>query len=104
MTRDVADRVLCYATGEGGQWEAICVDFDLAVQGGSFEEVLATLQEAVRTYIQDARAESAENARRLLNRRAPWTVRWRLAFDYLAHILGRRDRTLRYGFDLARTA
>ena len=29
----------CYAEGRDGSWEAICLDLDIAVQGGSFEGV-----------------------------------------------------------------
>ena len=30
---------LCYAFGQDGEWEALCRDLDIAVQGGSFEQV-----------------------------------------------------------------
>ena len=32
----------CYAERHHGQWEAFCLDFDIAVQGSSFEEVYMT--------------------------------------------------------------
>jgi predicted RNase H-like HicB family nuclease len=76
--------VLCFAHGRGREWEAICVDFDIAVQGDSFDEVKAMLDEAVSGYI-DAVMQEAEPVRaRLLNRRAPWHVRATLTFKLIA--------------------
>ena len=33
--------VRCYAKGHTGDWEAICLDLDIAVQGESFEDVFS---------------------------------------------------------------
>ena len=81
--------LLCYAYGRGGQWEAICVDFDLAISGSSFREVQDGLGEMVDSYVEDARKEDAETARRLLNRRAPLFVRVKLAYKLFAHLIKR---------------
>lgn len=67
--------LLCVAQGRDEAWEAICLDFDIAVSGRSHEEVRATLDQAIRTYIEDANAEAADVRNRLLARRAPWRVR-----------------------------
>lgn len=64
----------CFAHGGPSGWEAICVDLDLAVQGESFDQVKALLDEAVHEYIESARHEPAETRDRLLNRKAPWWV------------------------------
>lgn len=65
----------CYAEGRPGDWEAFCLDLDLAVQGDSFQEVFASLNEAIEQYI-EAVCELPEDQRMpLLNRRAPWRVR-----------------------------
>ena len=48
----------CYATGDSGGWEAICVDFDIAVQGKSFEEVFQELKVAIREYVESAKQET----------------------------------------------
>lgn len=99
----VKDRVWCHARGRSGEWEAICLDFDLAVQGRSFDEVLRLLEDAVNSYIQDALAESPETARRLLARKAPLWVRLRLVFSYLTHVIRswrNRDGDHQAGFDL----
>ena len=42
----------CYAEGRDGEWEAICLDLDIAVQGSSFEEVFRSLREAVSLYLE----------------------------------------------------
>jgi predicted RNase H-like HicB family nuclease len=66
---------LCVARRGGEWWEALCLDFDLAVQGRSFDEVRALLDEAVNTYVEDARAEAEPARSRLLSRRVPLHVR-----------------------------
>lgn len=82
----------CYAIGGKDGWEAICVDLDLAVQGRSFYEVYATLNAAIRDYINSASNESPEQAKRLLSRTAPWHVRVRLAGAFLwAWLRGRHN-------------
>ena len=95
-------RVHCFAHGTPGEWEAICVDFDIAVQGSSFEEVRSLLDDAVRSYVEDACAERPAVANRLLNRRAPLSVRVKLAVSYVCHLLSRtrEDREYQAGFDL----
>lgn len=95
-------RVLCYAHGRPNAWEALCLDFDIAVQGASFDEVKALLDEAIRTYVEDACAESPETARQLLNRRAPLWLRAKLVASFLLHMAFRRDGAREYqaGFDL----
>src|SRR5215204_7776206 len=67
--------MLCFAHGREDQWEAICLDYDIAVAGRSFEEVRAILGEAIQTYIEDARRESKPSRSALLKRRSPWHVR-----------------------------
>src|SRR6185503_2729656 len=32
-------RLLCFAQGTDGDWDAACADLDIAVQGGAYEEV-----------------------------------------------------------------
>lgn len=96
-------RVQCFAHGRPGDWEAVCVDLDIAVQGASFDEVRWSLNAAVETYVADARAGDEASALRLLSRRAPLTTRIRLAASYLAHIVLANDgdnREFQAGFDL----
>jgi hypothetical protein len=59
------------AKGHLGHWEAVSLDFDIAVQGETFKEVEALLREAVETYVEDAMREDEPTRARLLSRRAP---------------------------------
>jgi hypothetical protein len=72
----------CIARGNGDQWEAFCLDFDIAVQGRSFDETRSRLAEAIFGYIESVAAEPEPDRARLLSRRAPLHVRlvwgWRL--------------------------
>jgi predicted RNase H-like HicB family nuclease len=80
----LASRLLrCYAEGRNGDWEAICLDLDIAVQGGSFEEVFSSLQEAISLYLERVTDLPAQEQRALLHRPAPLLVR----FKFLTHAL-----------------
>jgi predicted RNase H-like HicB family nuclease len=100
---DTRRRLLCYAKGTDGDWEAICVDLDIAVDGHSLEDVKARLYDAVKLYAESAIAEGGEAARDLLNRKAPIWVRLQLVASFLAHLLsGRRDDDgYQAGFDMS---
>ena len=73
----------CYAEGRDGDWEALCLDLDIAVQGRSFEEVFSSLQEAISLYLESVADLPPEERRDLLHRPAPFPVRFR----FLAHAL-----------------
>jgi predicted RNase H-like HicB family nuclease len=96
--------LVCIATGHGNEWEAFCLDFDLAVQGNSFEEVRGFLHEAIRVYVESALAEQEPDRSRLLARKAPFFVRfswgWRL---FWLTIFGRtrRDENATVEFPIA---
>jgi predicted RNase H-like HicB family nuclease len=73
---ELANRTLhCYAEGQDAEWEAICLDLDIAVQGRSFEEVFASLQEAIALYLETIADLPPEERRSLLHRSAPLSVR-----------------------------
>lgn len=78
--------LICIAKGRGDSWEAICLDFDIAVSGDSFPAVKDSLNEAIVTYIQDALAERPEIRDRLLNRATPFFARltWTWPFFFAA--------------------
>jgi hypothetical protein len=82
--------LLCVARGGGEKWEALCLDLDLAVQGRSFDEVRGLLEEAVNTYVEDARAEAEPARSQLLARRVPLHIRlvWAWRF-FKAALYGR---------------
>jgi predicted RNase H-like HicB family nuclease len=80
----LAHRTLrCYAEGHDGDWEAICLDVDIAVQGNSFEEVFRSLQDAISLYLESVTSLPPEEQRDLLRRPAPFPVR----FKFLTHAL-----------------
>ncbi len=84
-------RVLrCFAEGRPGDWEAICLDLDIAVQGESFEEVYSSLNEAVTQYFEAVQELPEDQRSRLLHRSVPLSVR----LKYLKTMLGSafRDR------------
>ncbi|MGH6895906.1 MAG: type II toxin-antitoxin system HicB family antitoxin [Geminicoccales bacterium] len=65
----------CCAEGRDDDWEAICLDLDIAVQGGSFEDVFASLREAVSLYLETVADLPPQEQRWLLQRPAPFSVR-----------------------------
>ncbi len=75
-------KLTCYAVGNDEGWEAFCIDFDIAVQGMAFNDVHATLTDAICSYVEDAMQESPEQSHLLLNRQVPWHVRWALKFKF----------------------
>jgi hypothetical protein len=84
------ESLLCVARVQSGNWEALCLDLDLAVQGRSFDEVRNLLEEAVSTYIEDATAEAEPARLELLSRRVPFHVRLTWAFRFFrAALFGR---------------
>ena len=76
----------CYAERHQGRWEAFCLDFDIAVQGDSFEEVYRFLNEAVADYVARVGELPKSDQCRLLRRRMPlWSrLRFLLALLYSA--------------------
>lgn len=94
--------VQCFAHGREGAWEAICLDYDIAVAGRSFEEVKTLLDQAVATYFEDAMNEDPETRDALLSRRSPWYVKAKHVVGFvLAAMLHRgRDREAQVGFSV----
>jgi hypothetical protein len=89
--RDGTMVVQCFAQSDGELWEGFCIDFDLAVQGGSFEEVQESLHKAILMYVNSAIAEDSWDDRvRLFTRRAPLAVRLKWAFRQARAALARR--------------
>jgi predicted RNase H-like HicB family nuclease len=71
----------CYAEGRDDDWEAICLDLDIAVQGRSFEEVFSSLREAISLYLNTVADLPAAERPALLRRPVPFMVR----LKFLAH-------------------
>ncbi len=70
----------CYAEGRDDEWEAICLDLDVAVQGSSFAEVYDSLNQAISLYLASVHDLPAEERRHLLHRPVPLRVRLRIFF------------------------
>ena len=93
----------CYAERHEGRWEAFCVDFDIAVQGSTFEDVYRALNLAITDYIERVSELPTPDRHRLLHRRAPLCSRLRFLFAFLATLLrstGSEDDE-RHGYTLA---
>ena len=86
----------CYAEGSQGHWEAICLDFDLAVQGKSFDEVYRELNDMIGSYLKTVATYPEQERRRFLARRAPFLLRLKFACLYIAAVLfgSRSDKEL----------
>lgn len=80
-------RLRCYLRGRGDEWEAFCIDLDLAVQGSSESEVRDVLLAAIRSYVEDAEKEDPETAERLLSRQAPFSARAKFGLQSLTYAL-----------------
>ena len=93
------NKLLCFAHGRDDDWQAICLDLDIAVQGRSFEEVRDGLEKAVVSYLRDALKEE-QPARRLLNRSAPWYIRLSYVVRFMFATIFKRDGQFRHAFDM----
>jgi predicted RNase H-like HicB family nuclease len=88
------------AHGRNGQWEAFSLDFDLAVQGSSFEEVSDLLREAVKAYVATAMEQPEPIRSRLLRRSVPLRVKlvWGLKIALWTMFHKKRTEESTFGF------
>ena len=71
-------KLTCYAWGKPGDWEALCVDLEMATQGASLEEVRTDLQRMVEDFL-DYVSELPEIERQAaLSFKTPWRLRMQL--------------------------
>ncbi len=87
--------IWCYAEGRPGNWEAVCLDFDLAVQGGSFDEVYKELNESISMYLEYVKSLPEEEHLQFLSRKVPFNLRLKFVLILLATTLfknGGHDR------------
>lgn len=99
----MTQKLLCFARGRDGDWEAICLNYDIAVHGRSFEEVQQLLTISIADYVESAMQESPEAAKRLLNRSAPTRVFLSYILSFLWHNLrsgGSDDDRLEHSFQM----
>jgi hypothetical protein len=80
----------CYAEGRENQWEAICLDLDIAVQGGSLAGVIEDLSGAVKLYLEHVATLPEAERGRFERRVAPISLRLRFLWHALRSVL-RRD-------------
>jgi predicted RNase H-like HicB family nuclease len=86
---ELATRTLhCYAEGRDADWEAICLDLDIVVQGRSFEEVFASLRDAIALYLETVEDLPAGERRSLLHRSAPLSVRLKFLIHAMRGLFG----------------
>jgi hypothetical protein len=83
--------IRCYAEGRSGSWEGVCLDFDIAVNGKTFEEVLQHLDEAIALYLERLAELPEDERRRLLRRRSPLAMRVKFLWHVLRNTLWRHD-------------
>jgi hypothetical protein len=83
----MARSYLCVIEGHGDQWEASCLDLDIAVAGDSFESVKQDLELAVLMYVEAAQNESPADQARLLARKAPFLLRMRTTLHLLMSVV-----------------
>lgn len=90
----------CVARGHDSEWEAFCLDFDLAVQGRSADEVVGRLKTAIRSYVQTAMQEPEPTRTQLLTRRVPFLTRllWRVRVAHWALLGSKLAEESTFGF------
>jgi hypothetical protein len=93
--------LFCYAEGTDDAWEAICLDFDISVQGTSVQDVMSKLDVAIKEYFEYVRTLPEEEQKRFLTRHVPWYVQLNLALKTLfAWLCHRRDTKGRHSYSV----
>ena len=90
----------CYAEGRDGDWEAICLDLDIAVQGRSFEEVFGSLQEAISLYFETVAELPADQRPGFLDRPVPLPVRLKFLTRVVRGLFSGGDDIQRHQFTM----
>ena len=71
-------KLTCYAWGRPGDWEAVCVDLEIATQGASFEEVREDLHSLVEDFLDYVSELPEVEQNSALSVRTPWRLRAQL--------------------------
>lgn len=79
--------VLCIAEGGHGKWTALCLTFDIAVEGNSFTDVKESLDCAIKMYLEEVMSLPENDRSRLLKRSVPWYVIAGYALKFLLFML-----------------
>lgn len=80
----------CFAEERDGQWEALCLDLDIAVQSSTFEDLVVSMKEAIKLYVESVGDLPPEERARLLHRVAPLSVRLRFLLAVARSMLFQR--------------
>lgn len=88
---DVRKVLMCYAEGRDGDWEAFCLDLDIAVQGETFEEVFHALNDAIALYLETVMELPEEERGHLLNSPAPLSLRVKFLARAARALFGRHS-------------
>jgi len=92
----------CYASGREGAWEAICLDLDIAVQGRSFEEVAALLEEAIVLYLETVNDLPEAERAAFMSRAVPFWTRLGFAIEaFWSALRAKADGDLKHQFTMA---
>lgn len=84
--------LLCIAHGTHEDWEGVCLDLDIAVQGRSFEEVRQALEESIALYVDRALEQDEAERDRMLARKAPLGLRLSFMWQILKTALSSRAK------------
>ena len=63
-----------HAEGQDKLWKVVCLDFDVAVRGDSFQDALESLDIAMSEYVQYIRRLPEDEQSALLGRKAPFAL------------------------------
>lgn len=89
-----------YIVGNGKNWHAICLDLDIAADGGTPKEARLVLEGMVIDYLNEVRTLSADQQKKLLNRKAPFLTRLGYHFAYFVASFFNNRSDDRFGFIL----
>ena len=90
-----------YVSGSGSDWQAICLDLDIAAQGQSMFEAKSILDSLVDDYLAEVRTLPDVDQKRLLKRKAPLGLRLSYHFGYaLASLFAERSSGDRLSYAL----
>jgi hypothetical protein len=75
-------KIRCIVKNEGGSYVAMSLDFGLAVQGDSIDDVKIKLLQQVEEYINEANREDVAYKEQLFSRKGPvgWFIRYYFAY------------------------
>ena len=76
---DMSKTLQCYVYGHATNWQAICIDFDIAVHGSSQQQVKDRLTASVNLFLRDLLDLPLRDQRHLSQRKSPWHTRTKLA-------------------------